>query len=64
MKEKFIHDGQASFALHQLVLRIYHLDPHRGPNKVKGRCYKIAERIWKYRTKCLEAVQPGGGNLG
>ncbi len=59
----FIHDGQAAFAINWLALRIYRVDPHREPDKVKGKCKKLAEKIWKYRTKYLEAVaQPGGGS--
>ncbi len=59
----FIYDGQAAFAINQLTLRIYHLDPQREPEKIKGKCKKLATKIWRYRTGCLEAVaQPGGGN--
>jgi len=61
-RKKFIHDKQARFALNQLVLKVYRLNPKREQNKVKGRSMKVAEEIWRWWEKSLEAVQPSGGN--
>jgi hypothetical protein len=45
--KKFIHDGRLLFALVQLAVKLYHLDPRRQEQKVKWKATQLAERIWK-----------------
>ncbi|MDJ0274867.1 MAG: hypothetical protein NYU90_06695 [Aigarchaeota archaeon] len=59
--EKFIHDGQAAFAINQLAVKVYRIDLNRERSRVKGKCKKLATKIWKYRTRCLEVVAQLGG---
>jgi len=46
-KPKYIHDGKLLFALTQLAVKLYHLDPIRQKRKVQWKATKLAERIWK-----------------
>jgi hypothetical protein len=46
-KPKYIHDGKLLFALTQLAIRLYHLNPKRQKRKVMWKATKLAERIWK-----------------
>jgi hypothetical protein len=46
-KPKYIHDGKLLFALTQLAIRLYHLNPRRQKRKVMWKATKLAERIWK-----------------
>ncbi|MEM0374829.1 MAG: hypothetical protein QXO17_02225 [Nitrososphaerota archaeon] len=59
-KRPFIHDGKAKHALVQLTLKVYRLDL-RNP-KVLWKAGRLARRIWRWKERCLEAAQPGGGN--
>ncbi|MEM2233884.1 MAG: hypothetical protein QXP81_10150, partial [Nitrososphaerota archaeon] len=64
-KKAFIHDKQAGHALNQLVLRVYRLNPRCEQDRMKGRCKKIAEKIWQWKERSLEAAaQLGGGSPG
>jgi hypothetical protein len=46
-KPKYIHDGKLLFALTQLAIKLYHLNPRRQKRKVMWKATKLAERIWK-----------------
>jgi len=46
-KKSFQHDGKLLFALTQLAVKLYHLDPRRQKRKVMWKTTKLAERIWK-----------------
>jgi hypothetical protein len=46
-KPKYMHDGKLLFALTQLAVKLYHLDPIRQKRKVQWKTTKLAERLWK-----------------
>jgi hypothetical protein len=46
-KPKYIHDGKLLFALTQLAIRLYRINPRRQKRKVMWKATKLAERIWK-----------------
>jgi hypothetical protein len=50
-KKVYIHDGKLLFALTQLVIRLYHLNPKRQKQKAMWKATKLAERIWKCSKK-------------
>jgi hypothetical protein len=50
-KKVYIHDGKLLFALVQLAVKLYHLDPIRQKRKVQWKVTKLAERIWKCSRK-------------
>jgi hypothetical protein len=58
-KPKYIHDGKLLFALTQLAIKLYHLDPMRQKRKVQWKVTKLAERIWKCSRK-LQLTEENG----
>jgi hypothetical protein len=58
-KPKYIHDGKLLFALVQLAVKLYHLDPIRQKRKVQWKTTKLAERIWKCSRK-LQVMEESG----
>jgi hypothetical protein len=50
-KKVYIHDGKLLFALTQLAIRLYHLNPKRQKQKAMWKATKLAERIWKCSKK-------------
>jgi hypothetical protein len=58
-KPKYIHDGKLLFALVQLAVKLYHLDPIRQKRKVMWKTTKLAERIWKCSRK-LQVMEESG----
>jgi len=44
---KFIHDGKLLFALNQLTIKLYHLDPRRNRRKIMWKAPKLLKKIWK-----------------
>jgi hypothetical protein len=58
-KPKYIHDGKLLFALTQLAIRLYHLDPKRQKRKVMWKATKLAERIWKC-SRGLQTTEESG----
>jgi hypothetical protein len=58
-KPKYIHDGKLLFALTQLAIKLYHLDPMRQKRKVQWKVTKLAERIWKCSRK-LQMTEENG----
>jgi hypothetical protein len=61
-KPKYIHDGKLLFALVQLAVKLYHLDPIRQKRKVQWKVTKLAERIWKCSRELQ--VMEGTGRVG
>jgi hypothetical protein len=55
-KKSFQHDGKLLFALTQLAVKLYHLDPIRQKRKVMWKATKLAERIWK-RSRMLQMTE-------
>jgi hypothetical protein len=47
-KKAFIHDGKLLFAINQLTIKIYHLNPERDHMKIKWKTPKLLKKIWKY----------------
>jgi hypothetical protein len=58
-KPKYIHDGKLLFALTQLAIKLYHLDPMRQKRKVQWKATKLAERIWKCSRE-LQTTEENG----
>jgi hypothetical protein len=58
-KPKYIHDGKLLFALVQLAVKLYHLDPIRQKRKVQWKVTKLAERIWKCSRE-LQVMEESG----
>jgi hypothetical protein len=58
-KPKYIHDGKLLFALTQLAVKLYHLNPKRQRRKVMWKATKLAERIWKCSRK-LQTTEESG----
>jgi len=58
-KPKYIHDGKLLFALTQLAIRLYRLNPRRQKRKVMWKATKLAERIWKCSRE-LQVTEESG----
>jgi len=58
-KKVYIHDGKLLFALVQLAVKLYHLDPIRQKRKVQWKATKLAERIWKCSRE-LQTTEENG----
>jgi hypothetical protein len=58
-KPKYIHDGKLLFALTQLAVKLYHLNPKRQKRKVMWKAAKLAEKIWKCSRK-LQVTEESG----
>jgi hypothetical protein len=53
------------FALTQLAVKLYHLDPIRQKRKVMWKATKLAEKIWKCSRELQTTEENGGwGSLG
>jgi hypothetical protein len=57
--KKFIHDGRLLFALVQLTIKLYHLNPRRDQEKIKWKAPKLLKRIWKCSRE-LQTTEEGG----
>jgi len=55
-KKKLIHDGRMSYAVNQLAIKVYHLNP-----KKVGKVFKLmlVRKIWKFSRK-LQMKKEGG----
>jgi hypothetical protein len=58
-KPKYIHDGKLLFALTQLAIRLYRINPRRQKRKVMWKATKLAERIWKCSRE-LQVMEESG----
>jgi hypothetical protein len=58
-KKVYIHDGKLLFALTQLAIRLYYLNPRRQKRKVMWKTTKLAERIWKCSRE-LQVMEESG----
>jgi hypothetical protein len=64
-KKVYIHDGKLLFALTQLAVKLYHLDPIRQKRKVMWKATKLAERVWKCsRMLQMTEMTEEGGRVG
>jgi hypothetical protein len=64
--KKFIHDGKLLFALNQLTIKLYHLDPRRNRRKIMWKAPKLLKKIWQCsrRTQITEESGRVGEALG
>jgi hypothetical protein len=58
-KKTFQHDGKLLFALNQLTIKLYHLDPWRNRQKIMWKAPKLLKRIWRYSRE-LQMTEESG----
>jgi hypothetical protein len=61
-KKAFVHDGKLLFAINQLTIKIYHLNPERDHKKIKWKTPKLLKKIWKYSRE--RQLTEGNGRVG
>jgi hypothetical protein len=62
-KKKLIHDGRFSYALNQLTLRIYHLNPKS--EKVIEAELRLVRKIWKFSRRIrMKQMKREDGRVG
>ena len=54
-----IHDGRLSYVLHQLAIKIYHLDVNNQRGKIRYKKLQLAKKIWKLSRRIR-----GSGRVG
>jgi hypothetical protein len=57
--KKFIHDGKLLFALNQLTIKLYHLDPRRNRRKIVRKTPKLLKKIWRCTRELLVTEESG-----
>jgi hypothetical protein len=57
----YIHDGKLLFAVTQLTVKLYHLNPRRkkGKSKIKWKAPKLLKRIWRCSRE-LQVMEESG----
>jgi len=58
-KKTFQHDGKLLFALNQLTIKLYHLNPKRDQRKITWKAPKLLMRIWRCSRKLLVTKEDG-----
>ncbi len=61
-KKKLIHDGRMSYAVNQLAIKVYHLNP-----KKVGKVFKLmlVRKIWKFSRRIrMKQMKREGGRVG
>jgi hypothetical protein len=60
-KPKYIHDGKLLFAVTQLTVKLYHLNPRskKDQRKIKWRAPKLLRRIWRSSRELLVTKEDG-----
>jgi hypothetical protein len=60
-KPKYIHDGKLLFAVTQLTVKLYHLNPRRRKDqkKIKWKAPKLLKRIWRCSRELLVTKEDG-----
>jgi hypothetical protein len=60
-RKVYIYDKRLRYALHQLTLKVYHLNPYDDADKRKipKKMFKLAKRIWNWRQRMV-----GDGRVG
>jgi hypothetical protein len=58
-KKKLIHDGRMSYALNQMAIKVYHLNPKRVDKVFK---LMLVRKIWKFsrRIRMMQMKKEGG----
>jgi predicted Fe-Mo cluster-binding NifX family protein len=55
-KKKLIHDGRMSYALNQLAIKVYHLNPKKVDKVFK---LVLVKKIWKFSRR-IQMTREGG----
>jgi hypothetical protein len=58
-RKPFIHDGRLSYVLHQLAIKVYHLDVNNQRGKIRYKKLQLAKKIWKLSRRIR-----GSGRVG
>jgi hypothetical protein len=58
-KKTFQHDGKLLFALNQLTIKLYHLNPKKDQRKIMWKAPKLLMRIWRCSRKLLVTKEDG-----
>jgi hypothetical protein len=60
-KPKYIHDGKLLFAVTQLTVKLYHLNPRRkkDKSKIQWKAPKLLRRIWRSSRELLVTKEDG-----
>jgi len=58
-KKTFQHDGKLLFALNQLSIKLYHLNPKKDQRKIMWKAPKLLMRIWRCSRKLLVTKEDG-----
>jgi len=60
-KPKYIHDGKLLFAVTQLTVKLYHLNPRskKDQRKIRWKAPKLLRRIWRSSRKLLVTKEDG-----
>ena len=61
-KKKLIHDGRMSYAVNQLAIKVYHLNPKRVDKIFK---LMLVRKIWKFSRRIrMKQMKKEGGRVG
>jgi predicted Fe-Mo cluster-binding NifX family protein len=61
-KKKLIHDGRMSYALNQLAIKVYHLNPKKVDKVFK---LMLVRKIWKFSRRIqMKQMKEEGGRVG
>jgi hypothetical protein len=58
-RKPFIHDGRLSYVMHQLAIKIYHLDVNNQQGKIRYKKLQLAKKILKLSRRIR-----GSGRVG
>jgi hypothetical protein len=61
-KKSFQHDGKLLFAVTQLTIKLYHLNPRRKKDqkKIMWKAPKLLKKIWRYSREELQMAEESG----
>jgi hypothetical protein len=55
----FIHDGRLSYVLHQLAIKVYHLDVNNQRGKIRYKKLQLARKIRKLSRRLIKEQESG-----
>jgi ElaB/YqjD/DUF883 family membrane-anchored ribosome-binding protein len=58
-RRPFVHDGRLSYLLHQLAIKVYHLDMSNQRGKVKYKKLQLARKIRKLSRRLIKEQESG-----
>jgi hypothetical protein len=53
-RRPFVHDGRLSYVLHQLAIKVYHLDMSNQRGKIRYKKLQLAKKIWKLSRRLIK----------